>query len=221
MPGQRYAPVFAIGALLLLLAGTSWSVHRGAFFELDRSTIVHVRELLDLAGQGWMAETARNVTSLGSVVVVLLIAGAFIGYLLIKSDRFSAAAVAVAVAGGQVSNDLLKMVFDRPRPDLALRSVQVYTSSFPSGHAALSAAAYLTMAALIARHLPLCLTKLYVMSAAIFLVFLIGLSRIYLGVHYPTDVLAGWCLGGVWALMCGEAGSRMQRYHAPNRRGNP
>lgn len=202
-PGTRILwPVFPIVALMLLFAGISWMVFAADTSALDRSAILALRNMADRAGPEWVQESARNVTSLGSVLVVFLIAGTFTGYLLLGGQRRSAILMLVSVLGGLALNDLLKTIFDRPRPDLALPSVDVVTSSFPSGHAALSSAAYLTMAGLFAHLAPTAAARAYVMGAAILFVFLIGMTRIYLGAHYPTDVLAGWCIGSAWALTC-------------------
>jgi undecaprenyl-diphosphatase len=80
--------------------------------------------------------------------------------------------------------------------------VEVHTASFPSGHAMLSAVCYLTLGALLAGVVPARRYKAYILGTAIFLTLLVGGSRIYLGVHWPTDVLAGWCLGAAWAMAC-------------------
>ena len=107
-----------------------------------------------------------------------------------------------AVAGGIGLNNLLKLVFARHRPDVVIPAARVFTTSFPSGHATLSAIAYLTIGALLSRAFPTATLSLYFMALAVFLTVLIGFSRIYLGVHYPTDVLAGWCIGAAWAIFC-------------------
>jgi undecaprenyl-diphosphatase len=108
----------------------------------------------------------------------------------------------LAVAGGIVLNNLLKLVFARHRPDVIVPAARVFTTSFPSGHATLSAIAYLTMGAVLSRASPSATLNLYFMVLAMALTVVIGVSRIYLGVHYPTDVLAGWCLGAAWAIFC-------------------
>ena len=195
-------PLFLIAALLLLFAGIAWTVFRGYSRALDVGGILALRSLLDSLGPAWMGETARDVTSLGSVVVVCLLGAPFIGYLLISGRRGSAILMLVAVIGGLVLNDVLKIIFDRPRPDLSLPSIRVFTSGFPSGHAALSMVAYFIMASLLAQDARSALLKRYIMATAALLVLLIGMSRVYLGVHYPTDVVAGWCVGASWALIC-------------------
>jgi len=115
-----------------------------------------------------------------------------------------------AVIGGIVLNDLLKIAFARARPDFVTHMARVFTMSFPSGHATLSAITYLTIGALLARSQPSFTLRLYFMSLAAFLTVIVGVSRIYLGVHYPTDVLAGWCMGAAWATGCWMIMTRLQ-----------
>ena len=106
---------------------------------------------------------------------------------------------------------LLKIGFDRPRPDLVPHEAIVYTASFPSGHAMLAAVVYLTLGALLARVQPRRLLKLYLLGLAILLTVAVGASRVYLGVHWPTDVVAGWAVGAAWALLCWAAALWLQR----------
>jgi len=89
-----------------------------------------------------------------------------------------------------------------PSPDFVAHAARVFTSSFPSGHATLSAITYLTMGALLARLHTSLRIRIYLISVAVFLILLIGMSRVYLSVHYPTDVLGGWCIGAAWAMGC-------------------
>jgi undecaprenyl-diphosphatase len=128
-------------------------------------------------------------------------------------DRKAHAAlfVVAAVGGGMLLSTLLKMGFDRPRPDLVPHGALVYTASFPSGHATLSAVVYLTLGALLARVQPRFVLKFYLLGLAIVLTVTVGVSRVYLGVHWPTDVLAGWALGAAWALFCWAAALWLQR----------
>jgi undecaprenyl-diphosphatase len=116
----------------------------------------------------------------------------------------------IAVFGGIALNDLLKAAFARPRPDFVTPAARVFTTSFPSGHAALSAITYLTVGVLLARSQPSFRMGIYFMALAAFLTVLIGISRIYLGVHYPTDVLGGWCIGVAWAIACWTIAARLQ-----------
>jgi undecaprenyl-diphosphatase len=117
-------------------------------------------------------------------------------------QRMAAFWVLAAVGGGVLLSNLLKFTFERPRPGLVPHAVRVFTTSFPSGHATLSAITYLTLGALLASLHDSVRFKVYFLSLAILLTIAVGISRIYLGVHYPTDVLAGWCIGAAWAAFC-------------------
>jgi len=127
------------------------------------------------------------------VVSVMLI-------LMLANKRRTAVFVLLATTSGALAMALMKEAFGRPRPDLVAHGDYVTSASFPSGHAMISAVVYLTLAALVARLMPTRTLKLYVLSVALFMTFIIGLSRVYLGVHWPTDVLAGWAAGAAWAL---------------------
>jgi undecaprenyl-diphosphatase len=210
--------IFVAAALLLVFAAIAWAVSEGRTTALDREVILGLRNLAGSSGPAWLDETVRNITSLGSVIVVCLLAGTFIGYLALCGERGSAILLLVSVLGGIALNELLKMIFDRPRPDLALPSVRVFSSSFPSGHAVLSCVAYLTIGTLIAHRATAARIGVYVMSVAVFLVLLIGTTRVYLGVHYPSDVLAGWCIGTFWVLACWQVAEFIEHRQSQNGR---
>jgi undecaprenyl-diphosphatase len=116
--------------------------------------------------------------------------------------RNAAVLVAAAVGGGLLLSALFKAGFDRPRPDLVSHLSQVYTTSFPSGHSMMSAVAYLTLGALLAQLHKGRAVQAFILAVAILITVLVGLSRVYLGVHWPTDVLAGWAAGAAWACLC-------------------
>jgi undecaprenyl-diphosphatase len=162
-------------------------------------------------GPAWLPGMMRDITSLGSLPVLTLFVLAVAGSLVARRQRHALVLVLVATAGGEALNLLLKSVFDRPRPDVALRLTPVSSPSFPSGHAMESAVIYFTLAALLARLMEPRPLKLYFLALAAFLSFIVGVSRVYLGVHYPTDVLAGWTAGIACALVCWTAASRLQR----------
>jgi len=153
-------------------------------------------------GPSWLEESVRDVTSLGSAPALVIAVLAVAGFLaLAKSWRLAIFTVA-ASGGGLVLSSLLKYTVDRPRPDLVPYGNLIYTSSFPSGHSMMSAVVYLTLAALVVRLMEKKRLKGYALGVAIALTLLVGLSRIYLGVHWPSDVLAGWSAGAAWALGC-------------------
>ena len=103
--------------------------------------------------------------------------------------------------GDLVITNLLKDVFQRDRPPAVLHVVRAINASFPSGHAALSATVFLTLGALVAHFAERRRVRVYALTTAVILSLLVGCSRVYLGVHWPTDVLGGWCVGAAWALL--------------------
>ena len=123
-------------------------------------------------------------------------------YLLLVGKRLTAFMVFVSVAGGTVLSSALKWGIGRPRPDLVPHGMEVYTASFPSGHSTMSAVVYLTLGALLARTQPRWRVKVFLLGLAASVTVIVGISRIYLGVHWPTDVLGGWALGAGWACLC-------------------
>jgi undecaprenyl-diphosphatase len=153
-------------------------------------------------GPTWLHEAGRDMTALGGVTVLGGMTLAVAGYLLMIRKYHAMWLVLVATTGGLLANTMLKWVFSRERPQLVPHLSVVQTSSFPSGHSMLSAAVYLTLGVMLARLVPNRAAKIYFLSMAILLSFLIGISRVYMGVHYPTDVLAGWTAGCVWATLC-------------------
>jgi undecaprenyl-diphosphatase len=180
------------------------SVTEGETHAIDRAVIVAMREPADLnnpVGPKWFEEYARDVTALGGSLVLFLVTLGVIGYLLLRRARAQAILLAISVVGAQLASSLLKLGFDRPRPDLVPPRVFVYTASFPSGHALVAAATYFTLAGILAEVHKDRLIRGYVILLALIIVVLIGVSRVYLGVHWPTDVLAGWSIGGAWALI--------------------
>jgi undecaprenyl-diphosphatase len=152
-------------------------------------------------GPYWMAEAGRDVTALGSYAVLSLVVIAVAGFLRLQGHYKAMWLVLLASAGGALISHLLKMYYARERPDL-LPLAGTMTPSFPSGHAMLSAVIYLSLGVLLAQTAFKRRIKAYFLTVALVLTFVVGISRIYLGVHYPTDVLAGWTVGLVWALGC-------------------
>lgn len=168
----------------------------------------------DPIGPPWFEFAVRDVTALGGYAVLTLVTAIAAGFLAVRRNFGRALLLLVAVIGGALLSESLKFSFARPRPDLVAHIVEAGGASFPSGHATLSAAAYLTLGAMLARALERRRERFYVLGTAIFLALLIGASRVYLGVHWPTDVLAGWCVGGAWALLCWTAASWLERNDA-------
>lgn len=159
-------------------------------------------DLRDPVGPAWLDTAAADLTSIGSVSVLVLLSVAVGGFLVIKQRRLEAGIIAVALGGGLILSQGLKVVYERERPPDVYRAVEILNSSFPSGHAMLSAVVYLTLGAMIARVTPGRAARIYVMSGAILLTLLVGSTRVYLGVHWASDVLGGWCAGAAWATAC-------------------
>ena len=158
----------------------------------------------------WLESAVRDVTALGGTMIITMVTLVTAGYLVISGKRHMALLILVAILGAVLLSFAIKAGVERPRPELFPHGTPVYTASFPSGHATGSAATYLTLGALLARYQRDRRLKIYLMSVAVLLTLMIGLSRLYLGVHWPTDVLAGWTLGSCWALLCWTVARQLQ-----------
>ena len=165
----------------------------------------------DPVGPRWVEELGRDFTAMGGVGVLTFLTLTVAGFLILQCKFRITVLLLIAVYGGLLLSTLLKQGFDRPRPDLVPHGAYVYTSSFPSGHSMMSAVTYLTLGALLARVQPRWQMKAYLLLIAIFLTLVVGVSRVYLGVHWPTDVVAGWTAGAVWALLCWLVARWLQR----------
>lgn len=190
--------LIAVGLFLNLVDGA----REGDYLELERSIMASLREAGQPLGPEWVAEGMRDITALGSAVVLTGITLLVVGYLWLSRRRRVAILMVAAIAGGQGLNVLLKQLVARERPEATLHLVEVRSPSFPSGHSMAASIFYLTVGALLARTTARRSEKYYLMGCALLLTFAVGFSRVYLGVHYPTDVLAAWCAGTAWALAC-------------------
>jgi undecaprenyl-diphosphatase len=158
-----------------------------------------------------MHEAGRDLTALGGIAVLTLTVAAVLGFLWLRKMYGAAWLVLLATSGGLIASMALKHLFQRDRPSIVPHLSIVSSSSFPSGHSMLSAVVYLTLGALLARFVEQRRMKAYFLLVALALSFLVGVSRVYLGVHYPTDVLAGWSAGLAWALACWLVARYLQR----------
>lgn len=199
--------IFLGAGLILLFGAIAEEVTEGDTHRLDLAVLMALRtpgNPADLIGPHWFEEAMRDLTALGSDTFIIIVVVAAVGYLLLIRKPAMALLMVSAVVGGILISNVLKMGFDRPRPDLE-HTARVFTPSFPSGHAMLSAVTFLTLGALLTRANVDWRAKLYFLAVAVLLTILIGISRVYLGLHYPSDVIAGWCLGSAWALLCWAA----------------
>jgi undecaprenyl-diphosphatase len=163
-----------------------------------------------LIGPRWLAEAVTDFTALGGTAILTTVVLCAIGYLALLRRYGAATFVLVAAVGGGLLSGGLKQVFARTRPDVVPHLVTVEGLSFPSGHSMAAAVIYLSVGALLARFAARRRIRVYVIAASFGLTFLIGITRVCLGVHYPTDVLAGWAAGLGWALLCWLAARYLQ-----------
>lgn len=152
-------------------------------------------------GPAWFKDSMRDVTALGGFTFLVLMTIVVVLSLLFHRKRREGIIVAATAIGAQFSIEIFKLLYDRPRPGRLLPPIHAYTASFPSGHTTESTALFLIVATVIATLEAKDNTKILAYTVAIFVIVAIGFSRVYLGMHWPTDVLGGWVLGTVWALV--------------------
>lgn len=170
-------------------------------------------------GPPWLQDAGRDLTALGGITVLTLVVLAVVGSLLISRKRGAAALVIVATVGGIAIGSTIKHLVSRDRPPREYQVAYVFTKSFPSGHSMYSAVVYLTLGALLAQVTRGRTLKIYIICCAVLVTFLVGLSRVYLRVHWPTDVLAGWSAGLVWSILCLLVARELQQRGAVEREG--
>jgi undecaprenyl-diphosphatase len=163
-------------------------------------------------GPRWVQEAARDVTALGGFTVLTLVSVLATAMLVIHRRRRQALVFVATVAIAQAASEVLKAWIARPRPTLVEHLDLVYSSSFPSGHSMMTPAVYLTLAGILAAGERRRSEKLLLLGVAALLTVAVGVSRVYLGVHWPTDVLGGWTLGAAIALAAALA---LRRTAAP------
>jgi undecaprenyl-diphosphatase len=196
-----------LGACILLLVFLKLAseVMEGETLAFDKRIVLAFRKADDLSrpiGPAWIESSLLDITALGGPTIITLVVLAVVGFLTLQARYHSAIAIILTAASGEILNAALKSMFMRPRPDIVPHLRAAYETSFPSGHAMQSAIIYLTLGAMLMRLSDRRLTKIYCWTVAVLATLLVGLSRVYLGVHYPTDVLAGWIVGLLWASVC-------------------
>jgi undecaprenyl-diphosphatase len=216
---------------LVIVVGGTWcfieiadEVLEGETQRFDERVIRALRRPDDPSmpiGPPLLAESARDLTALGGVAVLVLLIGVVAIFLAMERKYRVLVLVLVASIGGLLLSTLLKHVVQRERPSVVPHLSITMSSSFPSGHSILSAVVYLTLGVLLARTVKSTSTRVFIIVVASFLAILVGLSRIFLGVHYPTDVLAGWMAGLVWAVLCLLVAKALQRLGIVEQPGEP
>lgn len=197
--------LLGVGALLLFgFLELADEVSEGDLKHFDEAVLLSLRnpaDVTDPKGPRWIEEMMRDFTALGGMAISTLVTLAVVIYLFLVKKPSMAIFVALAITGGILTCLLLKSNYDRPRPELAPHGSHVYTKSFPSGHTMTAAVVYLTLGVMLARVQPRLAVKCFLGVLAVGITLMVGISRVYLAVHWPTDVLAGWALGVGWAAL--------------------
>ena len=208
--------MIGVGVCLLLwgFLALASEVMEGDTKTLDMRILVALRKSDDPSrpiGPDWVQNSLMDLTAIGGPTVLGLVVVSVAGFLLLQGRYHTAIVVLATAASGEIANYAMKNLFLRPRPDVVPHLRDVTSSSFPSGHAMESAIIYLTLGAMLMRVAERRVTKMYCIGIAIVLTLLVGISRVYLGVHYPTDVIASWMFGFFWASLCWMVASRFER----------
>lgn len=213
-----------LAAMLLALAGF-WGfieladdVQEGETTAFDRWVFDHIAGRYETIGR-FAQEGGRDLTALGGTTVITLMVSGVAIFLMLRRQWKSTAFVLAAVLGGLLLSLILKEFYDRSRPDIYAHHSWTSTSSFPSGHSANAAVTYLTMAILLSKLVESTKMKAYILTGGLLIPVLVGLSRIFVGVHWPTDVLAGWLIGLAWGLFVYSAATYLQEHGAIEQEG--
>jgi undecaprenyl-diphosphatase len=194
--------IAVVGAPWLFLSVAD-EVGEGETDAIDRYLLLAMRvpgDPTNPIGPRWFEEAVRDITALGGFTLLTITTVVGVLMLIFHERRRAAMIFGGTVVLAQISSELLKVLYDRPRPSLVAHGSIVYSQSFPSGHSTLAAATFFTLAAVVASVERKKRTKALIFGMAITFVVTVGVSRVYLGVHWPSDVLGGWALGASWAL---------------------
>lgn len=212
-PSDRTGLAIIAGGLAAFLLLTSL-VESGILTNFDTALLRAFRNPTDPAlplGPHWLERAMTDITTLGGTVVLTLTTLFAFIVLLILHQRKSACLLLCTIFGGFLVNRALKAIIARPRPDVVPHLVEISSLSFPSGHAMMAMIAWLTIGTLLAQQTASAVLKRYIFVFAVFLSVLIGVSRLYLGVHWPSDIVAGWTLGGTWVVAMWLVARRFSR----------
>lgn len=207
--------VSVAAGLLLAFAAIADEMQEGPGRAFDQAILQALHpgpDLRDPVGPAWLDRAVADLTDLGSVAVLVVVVLIGAGFLLLRGQRLKALELAVSLVGGIAISQTLKSVFERTRPPDAYRAAEVFNASFPSGHALLATVVYLALGTMLARAMARRRLRFYILGVAIALALIVGFSRIYLGVHWASDVLAGWCIGAAWATACWLGGYGAERW---------
>jgi undecaprenyl-diphosphatase len=207
--------VAGVAAGVWMFAELADAAMDGGTRAIDTRLLLSLRRPSDLTplGPQSVQEGARDITALGSVTVLGMVTLFSVIFLALDGKRHMALFAFASVTSGVIASTLLKDLFHRPRPDLVPYAAVASGSSFPSGHSMMSAVTFLSLGALLARSQERKRLKAYFLLTAVALTLMVGVTRVYLGVHWPSDVLAGWTAGSVWALLCWLVAQWLQRRH--------
>jgi undecaprenyl-diphosphatase len=204
-----------LGACVLLLAFITFAgeVMEGDTLAFDTKILQALRSPTDPGkpiGPAWVENALLDLTAIGGPTVLGLVTFAVVGFMFLQTRYRTALFVLLTAASGELLDFGMKHLFQRPRPTIVPHLRDTFSTSFPSGHAMESAIVYLTLGAILMRAAESRLTKIYIISVAVLLTMLVGVSRVYLGVHYPTDVIGGWIVGFMWASVCWLVSQRFE-----------
>lgn len=209
---------FALTALtLLIILQFGSEVMEGDTEAFDIAVLTHLRHATegDAPWKTALRAVMLDVTALGDNATLVIMVAMVSGFLMLAHERRLALLLVAASASGGLVTTGLKLLFDRPRPDVVAHLTSFGSASFPSGHSMNSAVIYLTLAGLVAGAVPTLRLRVYTLCCAVALTLAIGLSRLYLGVHWTTDVLAGWIAGSGWAILWWSIAWWLQARTAP------
>src|ERR1700693_1064232 len=216
---MQLSPLSAQEKQLSLWLGAA-SLSFGIFVKISSELLENEVNGLDLSiltaiakmRRPWLTSIAVDLTALGSITLVVLISVVVLCVLLSLKDRLAAWQLLLNTLGAGIWTVIIKNVIERPRPESITPLVQVSGFSYPSGHSLASASLYLTIALLAVRYLPTTKARVLVFSLAVAVILLVCMSRVYLGVHYPSDVASGASLGIAWALLLAGSFSIVERH---------
>ncbi len=221
-PPWLFLAAGALALAMLIVAILGATIARGHQFAFDRAIMLAMREPENMRvpeGPVWLKQVMIDVTALGGETVLSIVVIVTAGFLALQRHWLTFWLVLGGTISGSWAVALIKNSVARPRPALIDHIVQVWSASFPSGHAANSAIIYLTVALLLMQIVESRSSRWYLITVAVLLVTAIGVSRVYLGVHWPSDVLAGWSFGTLWALGWWSLGGWLRLRRLSLRRG--